>query len=72
MELSLVSKFLGHKNLSTTTRYLDASDHQLKNAVAKRESARLAISLQSNDDGEHTPVTPSKEAASASALETLN
>jgi integrase len=72
VELSLVSKFLGHKNLSTTTRYLDASDRQLKNAVAERESARLAISLQSDDDADHTPVRPSKPAASASLSETVN
>ena len=42
------------------------------NAVAKRESARLAISLQSDDDADDIPVTPSKPAASASPSETVN
>jgi integrase len=35
-----VSKFLGHPNLSTTTRYLNTTSHRLRMALLRVEEAR--------------------------------
>ena len=40
MPTTYVSKFLGHRNLSTTTRYLNATIRGLRLAVEKLEESR--------------------------------
>jgi integrase len=64
-----VSKFLGHRNLSTTTRYLNTTSRRLRLALmrveearTKAESDRLANSCK--DVEENTPNTDGAEAPS--------
>jgi integrase len=58
-----VSKFLGHSNLGTTTRYLNATRRGLKLAVEKLENARLAKTLQTEDTEATETETPSEDAS---------
>ncbi len=50
-----VSKFLGHSNLGTTTRYLNATRRGLHLAVEKLENARLAKTLQTQQTQANSP-----------------
>lgn len=68
-----VSKFLGHRNLTTTTRYLNATIRGLRQAVEKleasrarasrkrRKSAALANGLQTHSQPPSTSDSPSGE-----------
>jgi hypothetical protein len=69
-----VSKFLGHRNLSTTTRYLNTTSRRLRLALlrverAREQSERLANSckaaLESGPDADDAEAsfTPSKSLA---------
>jgi integrase len=70
-----VSKFLGHRNLSTTTRYLNTTSRRLRLALlrveqARAESEHLANSCKetadtsSHADDAEAPSTPSKSLVS--------
>ena len=53
-----VSKFLGHRNLSTTTRYLNTTSHRLRMALLRVEEARAASLANScKNEPESTPQT---------------
>jgi hypothetical protein len=56
-----VSKFVGHNNLGTTTRYLNATRRGLRLAVEKLENARLAKTLQTQQPQANPPEPPSQE-----------
>lgn len=64
-----VSKFLGHRNLSTTTRYLNTTSRRLRLALLRVEEARAKAQSESlanscKDGEENTPNTDGAEAPS--------
>jgi integrase len=63
-----VSKFLGHRNLSTTTRYLNTTSRRLRLALMRVEEAQKARSASlansCKDAQENTPHTDDAEAPS--------
>lgn len=64
-----VSKFLGHRNLSTTTRYLNTTSRRLRLALLRVEEARARAQSESlanscKDAQENTPNTDGAEAPS--------
>ena len=64
-----VSKFLGHRNLSTTTRYLNTTSRRLRLALLRVEEARARAQSESlanscKDGEENTPNTDGAEAPS--------
>ena len=67
-----VSKFLGHRNLSTTTRYLNTTSRRLRLALMRVEEARTKaeadrLANSCKDAQEHTPNTDGAEAPSLSS-----
>jgi hypothetical protein len=63
-----VSKFLGHSNLGTTTRYLNATRRGLHLAVEKLENARLAKTLQAQQTQGNPPERLPKKSVEISPL----
>lgn len=64
-----VSKFLGHRNLTTTTRYLNTTSRRLRLALLRVEEARAKAESESlanscKDGEENTPNTDGAEAPS--------
>ena len=64
-----VSKFLGHRNLSTTTRYLNTTSRRLRLALMRVEEARARAESESlanscKDAQENTPHADDAEAPS--------
>ena len=63
-----VSKFLGHRNLSTTTRYLNTTSRRLRLALMRVEQARArqaeSLANSCKDAQENTPQTDDAEAPS--------
>jgi integrase len=63
-----VSKFLGHRNLSTTTRYLNTTSRRLRLALMRVEEAQKAraesLANSCKDPQENTPHTDDAEAPS--------
>lgn len=80
MPTTYVSKFLGHRNLSMTTRYLNATIRGLRMAVEKLEvsrkkaarkaqlSAALANGLQTDAARSSTSDSPSRESSPPKSL----
>jgi len=63
-----VSKFLGHRNLSTTTRYLNTTSRRLRLALMRVEEAQKArsegVANSCKDAQENTPHTDDAGASS--------
>ncbi len=66
-----VSKFLGHRNLSTTTRYLNTTSRRLRLALMRVEEAQKAksesLANSCKDAQENVPHTDDAEAPSMPA-----
>jgi integrase len=61
-----VSKFLGHRNLSTTTRYLNTTSRRLRMALHRVEQARAeSLANSCKNQPESSPQTDDAEASSS-------
>ena len=61
-----VSKFLGHRNLSTTTRYLNTTSRRLRMALLRVEQARAeSLANSCKNQSESSPHTDDTEASSS-------
>src|SRR3989442_12093482 len=61
-----VSKFLGHRNLSPTTRYLNTTSRRLRMALLRVEQARAeSLANSCKNQSESSPHTDDTEASSS-------
>jgi hypothetical protein len=61
-----VSKFLGHRNFSTTTRYLNTTSRPLRMALLRVEQARAeSLANSCKNQPESSPKTDDAEASSS-------
>ena len=62
-----VSKFLGHRNLSTTTRYLNTTSRRLRLALLRVEQARAQSESLANSFKETSESLPHADDAESSS-----